>query len=212
MSGLRASGEELTVSAEAFGSSSPPVLTQSSQQNGDFIITDSPGPCSVTVGDGEDELTTWSLDLTEDPGFAAFDASPGVLSAAVLTLTLTPPETPCAPGPPWGITTDVFRITGLPDIVTTTIQSLPVEVTSTVQVSLLGDGERYTEEQILGAIQAGNGIVPFQYSDDAVVSYARLELIKSPGVPTLGALGRACLTTILAAVGMLAIRRGHGRV
>ena len=155
----------ITITATANGSLIPPTATfPSSVTNGDFVITGN--AIATLIGDGANETTSWKFNFTGDPSFPFF--SPSLpLTSAWLTLTLTP-KNPL-------ITTDIVRIEGLPDIITPVIQGLPLGVTSTIHLQLLGL-PGYTSSAILGAFSANAGQVPMVYSDDAIVFSAQLHL------------------------------------
>lgn len=90
------------------------------------------------------------------------------MTAALLTLTLTPKTTL--------VSNDVFGILPLGPVVTPAIQGLPLNVTSTVNLDLLSF---YTSDAILARLSAGSGVLSALYTDDAIVSFARLELVSS---------------------------------
>jgi hypothetical protein len=152
----------ISISATAQGSLTPPTaLFPNTVTNGDFLISASNDPL---VGDGQEERTTWTFDFTEDPNFSALDTSAS-LTSAKLTLTLT---TCC------NIETDKLAIQTLPSIETEIIQGLPRNTTQTIALELL---DFYSSSDILGIL--GNGVggkIPMSYFDDAIVSFARLEL------------------------------------
>lgn len=173
-----------TVTATASGSSSPTPVVAPSLANGDFLIV---RPLDtghfVTVGDGEDEQTGWTFDFSLDPELPLFGPATQ-LESAPLELTITPRPTPNTPGPP-GITTDQLQVGGvplgpfpLPPVVTPIIQSLQVDVTETVEIELL---DFHTSAEILA--QLNGGLLPMVYLDDAVVSFAKLNLAKAPKIP-----------------------------
>ena len=151
----------LTISATASGSLTPPTaIFPATVTNGDFTITGN--AIASVVGDGNDETTTWTFDFPDFPLFST--TLP--LSSAPLTLTLTPKNAL--------ISSDRVRIDGLTDIATIEIQGLPVGVTNTVRLELLNF---YTSAEIIGALTGGTpGQIPMVYSDDAIVSFAQLEL------------------------------------
>jgi hypothetical protein len=151
----------ITVTATATGSLSPPTASfPNTVTNGDFLIWSGAG----IIGDGIDEQTSWTFDFTTDPNFASFPAS-APLASALLTLTLTPKAV--------DINTDIVRIEGFSDVVTAAIQGLPVGVTNTVELELL---DFYSSNDILGVFTAGAGQIPMGYGDDAIVSFAQLDL------------------------------------
>ena len=194
------------ITATATGSVTPPQGAwpqDISILNGDFVIWSNQKV--PPVGDGVDEGTTWTFDFTADPNFSTFSTSVP-LDSALLTLTLTPRAV--------DITTDAVFIGGfywvpdpldparynvdwgLPKINTPLIQSLPVNVTSTVQLELL---DFYTSDEILDAFSGaytgtgyyteGLGHIPMEYVDDAVVSFAQLDLKPVPEPATMLLLG-----------------------
>jgi hypothetical protein len=159
----------ITITANASGSLVPPTAVfPNAVQNGDFSITGNPG--AIDVGEGVDEETRWTFDLTSDSAFPFFSPTLG-LAAATLTLTLTPRNQL--------IITDLVRIdvAGFGNI-TGPIQVLPVNVTSTIQIDLLAQ-PTYTPAAILAALNAGAGKIPMVYGDDSIVSAARLELVQN---------------------------------
>ncbi|MHC4617828.1 MAG: CARDB domain-containing protein [Planctomycetota bacterium] len=155
----------ITITATANGSLIPSRAEfPSSVTNGDFHIAGN--ELAPIVGDGSDETTTWQFGFTGDPNYPAFSTSWPLISA-MLTLTL-PPRNEL-------ITTDFVRIEGLPNIITPVIRTLPVGVTSTVHLQLLGL-PGYASSDILGVFVSHAGQVPMYYHDDSIVSSAKLEL------------------------------------
>ncbi|MCY1073813.1 CARDB domain-containing protein [Archangium lansingense] len=157
----------ITITATASGSLTPPTGNfPDSVENGDFVITGT-GPGAIVIGEGTEEETRWTFDFNADPAFQFFTQAQG-LTSAVLTLTLTPRD-PL-------VTTDmvVLDAPGFNPI-SGPIVTLPVNVTSTIQIDLLAQ-PTYTPGAILAALAAGSGRVPMRYADDSLVSGARLEL------------------------------------
>jgi hypothetical protein len=153
----------IIISDTATGDADPPDTTYPSVSvSGDFTYAGN--SIATQVGDGIDETVTWTFDFTGDPDYASFPSG-GPLTSALLTLTLTPKN--------FLITTDLFRIEGLGNVVTSAIQGLPVNVTSTVGIELL---DFYSSGDILGALASGSGTLPMVYGDDAVLTFARLDL------------------------------------
>jgi hypothetical protein len=176
----RSAGAGLII-AQAKGSSSPTTsAVPFSVINGDFTIAQ---PTMVdgndVVGDGINEVTTWTLDFAGRPGYASFVTHPP-LTSALLTLTLTPGES--------FVSTDAFAIGGLPSINSPAVQGLSVGSTQTVQVQLL---DYYSSTQILGRLTSLSGKLNFIYQDDAVVSFAELKLVSTPEPSTLISAGTA---------------------
>lgn len=156
----------ITITAVASGSLSPtPGTYPDPVRNGDFVITGHPQ--AIAVGEGIDEETRWSFDFNADPAYQFFTQAQG-LTAAVLTLTLTPRNSQ--------VNTDLVRLDapGFGNIAGP-IVVLPVNRTSTIQIDLLAQ-PTYTPGAILAALAAGNGKLPMAYGDDAIISGARLEL------------------------------------
>ena len=150
------------LTATATGSPTPPTSNSQSVTNGDFLITQN---TSVPiVGDGLDERTSWVFDFTTDPGFSTF-LTTAPLRAARLILTLTPKRSDRS--------SDVVLIEGLPSIGTPLIRTLPIGITTTIQLELL---DFYTASDILEAFTAANGRLAMRYGDDAIVSFAQLAL------------------------------------
>ncbi|WP_293152674.1 hypothetical protein [Okeania sp. SIO2C9] len=151
-----------TLSDSVSGSVSPPtVLAPDTVTNGDFFIT--LGGRGSVVGDGADDITSWIFDFTDSP----FDIpSPSNLESAIFTLTITPRSN--------GIISDLFKIAGLDFKTSPDIRRTPLGETNTVILELL---DFYSSDQILGVFTGDiSGQIPFEYRDDAVVSFASLDL------------------------------------
>ena len=131
------------------------------------------------------ERTTWIFDFTADPNVSLFPTSVP-LSDALLTLTLTPKTAL--------IVTDGVRIEGLPTIITPIIQTLPVNITNTIQLELL---DFYSSSEILDVFVADlYAQIPMLYYDDAIVSFAQLDLTPVPLPSTLLLLGTSTIGMI----------------
>jgi hypothetical protein len=181
----------ITISATASGSITPTPIRGESVINGDFTInynrfkdlSDPANPIdknSFTTGDGVDEETSWTFFFNEDPNFPLFSFQP--LTSALLTLTLTPKDKD------GGITTDAVWIETLDIIGGSTsfdpIQKLPLDVTSTITIELLDNFPSYTSAAILGILFSSvGGRISMHYQDDAIVSFAKLELTQEPLTP-----------------------------
>ena len=164
------SASALTISASASGSATPEIVWNDNIQNGDFFIRNNED--IPTIGDGRDEWTDWTFDFTSDPSFDSFNTDIP-LTSAFLTLTLTPHSRL--------ITTDSVRINGLSSI-TTVIQQLPANGTATVEIELL---DYYTSDEILGKFtDEDNGYIPMFYQDDAILTYAQLDLSNAADAAT----------------------------
>ena len=165
--------------AIALASTSTPALARypNDVRNGDFIISPNPAlsasPGALT-GDGVDEVTTWTFNFSHRPKSAIGFPNSSPLQSALLTLTLTPRHAL--------ISTDVVRIRGLSPIDTPIIQGLTVNVTSTVEIELL---DFYASADILAVLVppfvfvpevVNHFHIPMLYQDDAIVTYAQLEL------------------------------------
>lgn len=151
----------LVISAEAFGSTSPTTISGASvgqsTTNGDFTITRT--GANTTLGNGVDEATTWSFDY----GMVALS---GPLSSAILTMSLTPTSSL--------FVTDSFRIEGLTGISTAVFLGLSLGSLQTVSIDLL---DFYTSADIISEFYASPvDQIRMYYQDDAVISYARLDL------------------------------------
>lgn len=164
----------MTITAIATGSANPVQVmspTYTSCMNGSFLITDSSG-LTRKIGDGLDEATSWTLDFTQHGNFASFSTTAPLVSA-LLTLTLTPVTS---------LSTDAFWLEGYGYAGTTEIQPLgPSSGTTTLQIQLLN---YYSSAIILQSYTQGTlGKISCMYSDDAIVSYARLELVNAVPEP-----------------------------
>jgi hypothetical protein len=179
LAGAGRAGAESIVAC-ATGSATPKTATApGSIVNGDFTISQSgiiDG--NSVVGDGINEVTTWTLDFNPG-GYASFDTALP-LASALLTLTLTPGEA--------FVSSDTFAILGLPSINSSAVQDSKVDMTQTVQIQLL---ESYTSAQILDDLKSLSGRLNFEYQDDAVISFASLELQTVPEPSSLALCGIA---------------------
>jgi len=184
----------ITITATAFGSSTPATAVGESVINGDFTInynrykdlSDPANPIdrrsSFTTGDGSDEETTWTFYFEEDPNISLFSPSQP-LTSALLTLTLTPTDQGFDPEDQ-GITTDGVWIETLEVIggapIAPEIQTLPVGITTTITIELLDRLPSYTSTAILGILFGTRNIfgnrISMRYNDDAIISFAQLEL------------------------------------
>jgi subtilisin family serine protease len=143
--------------------------------NGDFLLRGN--SIATLVGDGLDEFTTWDFDLTRDPDFTSLTTTT-LLASAELTLTLKPT---------FGVDTDGLTIQGLGSIVKP-IRELPVGQTSTITINLL---DYFSPDTVVKAIQNNAGKLSTTYQDDAIVSFAKLELSTfDSGIFTVGDTGQ----------------------
>lgn len=168
----------ITISATASGSLTPPTAEGKSVVNGDFLILRNRLAPDEITGDGSEEETSWTFYFDEHPDFALFSPLQP-LTSALLTLTLTPKDK--EPGGIRGVTTDGFWIEtlgygGAPE----EFQSLPLDETATITVELLDRVPSYTSTAILGILFSIDGLfggrISMHYQDDAIVSFAQLEL------------------------------------
>jgi hypothetical protein len=164
----------IKITASANGSVTPPTEDGKSVVNGDFLIGFNRIVPSLTTGDGVDEETSWTFFFNEDPNFSLFSSSQP-LTSALLTLTLTPKDKD------GGITTDAVWIETLGIIgggaSFDPIQKLPLDVTTTITIELLDNFPGYTSPAILGILFSSvGGRISMRYQDDAIVSFAKLEL------------------------------------
>ncbi len=155
----------VTITAEANGDLPPlPPPLDCPYINGDFtisLVAANVPPC----GDGNNEVTAWTLDFTNEDNFQ--ECFEGVLTSAKLTLTLTPLGV--LPG------TDTVGIVGLGPIPGFP-QTFAFGVSSSNFPPLELIPGVYTGPAILGVYTANGGKIPTGYQDDAIVSFARLEL------------------------------------
>lgn len=171
--------------------------------NGDFSIFRI-GDDGSTVGDGVDEHTFWLHDFTGDPALSFFAPGTALLSAT-LDLTLTPAASPVA---------DRAAIFGLREFRSPLFDAIPIGETRTVRIDLRSI---YSDAQILAALHgntplldarippAGAGQLTLGYANDAIVSFARIEIAAAPepdtaalvavGLLWLGARGRTRLAS-----------------
>jgi len=161
-----------TFSVAATGSSEFENRAGFAVQNGDFIIL----PNFFTfdpLQDGVDESTLWRLNYADTGLQEVVAADPDTeFNSATLTLQLRAGDA--------GISNDLLQIDlpGVEAIISTAIQSLPVsgpgDAPVTIEIDLL---ETYSSGMIIAALEATNYELPFRLSDDALVSFAQLDLV-----------------------------------
>ncbi|PON14927.1 hypothetical protein C2W62_26465 [Candidatus Entotheonella serta] len=155
------------IKAIATGSPTPTPATAPNEplRNGDFLITPASSPMA---GDGIDEETTWIFDFRSAPNTSSFPTSVPLISAQ-LTLTLEPKE---------DIETDIIRIAGLGAIETSDIRDLELDEKHTIQLELIGP---YRSSDILDLLtnEQSSGQIHMIYEDDAIISFAQLNLVSS---------------------------------
>ncbi len=156
----------------------PPVAPLSRTEsvniaNGDFFIT---APTrGGTIGDGGDETTIWAMSFRKNSKkWDRFRADPSrMIKSAVLRITLTPRSVNGF------LRSDAVRIQGLTPVKIapalggiTPVSGVPL----TIDIDLLSNGN--TSEDLIRVLkfEQPKGILFMQYSDDAIVSYARLIL------------------------------------
>ena len=188
-------GWALSITATASGSLTPTTAPAGGEIiNGDFHIIDISGTNnSPFTGDGWNEHTHWSFDFTEDPNFPSLSAGT-VLQSAMLTLTLSVNgDQP---------NTDRFELGSLGVVSNAAFTSLARGTTATIDFELLN---YYSSSSVVALILSSAGVVSAEYSDDALVSFAGLELVAIPE-PT---------TALILAIGLTGIavagrrRRSH---
>jgi hypothetical protein len=170
---------EPTIVAIAQGNSTPPTARYpNTVTNGDFLLGGN--SIATLVGDGLDEFTTWTFDLTRDADFTDLTDTT-LLASAELTLTLKTI---------FGIETDGITIQGLGSIVKP-IRELTAGETHTITIDLL---DYFSPDTVLRAIQNNAGKLTTTYQDDAIVSFAKLELSTfDSGIFTVGDTGQVSI-------------------
>lgn len=158
----------LTIKSKVVGSTSlTPVPPNQKIQNGDFLITSNSPTLNRSTGDGLDERTDWSFVFTNDQNWKYFSkVSP--ISFAKLKVTINPR--------PGNFETDILKINfgNLGNVDPTTFRTIPIGETKTVEIDLLASG--YTSDELLNVLNANNGVIPMFYGDDAIISFAELEI------------------------------------
>jgi hypothetical protein len=139
-----------------------PTPAYGSITNGDFEIVEQK---SGLAGDGTDERTLWTFDFSADTNLAAFIAPDMHITSALLTLTIHSTD-------PFVVTDDVL-VVGLLPIFPPELSSFSVPGTLTFTVELL---DYYTSGDITSIFTTNGYALPFKYSDDAIVSFAQLDL------------------------------------
>ncbi|MGD1804339.1 hypothetical protein ACP6PL_02700 [Dapis sp. BLCC M126] len=130
----------------------------------------------MPTGDRLDERTEWLFDFSSDSNLALFPTySP--LDSAILTLTLSPVNS---------LTTDTTGVPGLKSILIRDLPDIPaVGTTGKVSINLLDFG--FTSTDIINSLDPVTNTISWSYQDDAVISFAELELtveVESTSEPT----------------------------
>jgi len=161
----------LKISSTAIGSNNlTPIPPDQQLINNDFLITSNNSRLNRATGDGEDELTEWNFDFKLDPNWLFFILNKSIKSA-IMTLTISPKHP--------DIATDRLKInySNLSDIRVLEIQQAEVGQTKTIEFDLLNNG--YTSENILRVLRDNDSIIPMHYQDDAIISFAKLEIFQN---------------------------------
>jgi hypothetical protein len=174
----------VTISASAFAAAIEPTPIDVNQnlQNGNFLILANPaaGPGHFT-GDGIDETTLWRFNFNSDPNYAAFLADANIVSAR-LTLRLNTKFFVNGAGPVTDITFPGDGVGGvfpgwvMPQFITGTFGTF---TSGSISADLIGD-VGMSPSQLLGWITTYAGQFPMVYGDDAVVTFAKLDLVSAP--------------------------------
>lgn len=152
----------ITITATASGDTRPETTFYPDKvYNGDFTIVGR--EMATHVGDGREERTSWTFDFTPDLQYRLLSEWLP-LTSALLTLTLTPRHFAIA---------DTVRIARRRAVVTPLIQGLQVGPTCTIVLQLL---DWYSSDEILSCLFDRAGHLQMTYSDNAVISFAQLEL------------------------------------
>ena len=158
----------VTITDTATGSATPGTAPHGTDViNGDFTIVNQVGS---TTGDGSNERTLWTFDFNADPNLAAFTAPGMGLTSALLTLTIHSTD-------PFVKTDDVvinsagFDPIFPPELATLSVPTDPAGFTFTVELL-----DYYSAGDIMSLFNGSGNTLPFKYSDDAIVSFAKLEL------------------------------------
>ncbi len=181
----------ISIKATATGSSNPTPIVGGDLQNGDFLILQNPTVPSLPTGNGLDETTKWLFDFSSNSNLALFPTS-SPLDSALLTLTLSPVNS---------LTTDTTGVPGLKSILIRDLPDIPaVGTTGTVSINLLDFG--FTSTDIINSLDPVTNTISWSYQDDAVISFAELELtveVESTTEPT-SILGLLITGTIAASI------------
>lgn len=153
------------IEARAKGCLPAPIISGAgSIANGDFLIHSTLGP----VGDGNDEVTDWTMDFSKDPCCKEF-LRRRLLCCATLALTVTPHN---------GLyTNDRVYITGIGAVDLfnfTGYSSMAVGKTSTVTLNLLS---YFSSTALLNLLTTNGCKLAMQYQDDAIISYASMKFM-----------------------------------
>ena len=159
-----------------------------------FFISPQCCPPASPVGNGVDELTMWTFDFTGDSGFPAFQACGPPLTSAKLTLHLTPRVSPATDGvamvdprfptfPPLPLfTTSVGSVLMNDQIKSSGTNPVqPLGSFNIVMQEFLDDvSSAAILEMFSGTTTSTSppGIIWMFYQDDAIVSFAQLDLTK----------------------------------
>ena len=164
--------EAVTISATASGSPTPPQIPVDNSPvtiiNGDFTITDSSGFNEI-AGNGINESTTWNFNFSNNSNLNLFTPSTQ-LSSALFTLTINPKQqfvTTDTTGIGGGIS-ELVNVLDIPNVP-------PVGETGTITFDLLDFG--FSQTTLLTVLNADSSkTIPWFYQDDAIISFAQLDL------------------------------------
>ncbi len=199
-----------TITSEVFGSDSPAygyvdTSDPSSYEitNIDFTIRAFPSADNGDrIGDGRDEITEWNFDFSEDVNYTQFvsEYPSHTLSSAFLTITLIPNAAL--------VTDDYLQIHSLDPIANLGLVwdgQFPSSNFQTIEIELLN---HYSAEEIFTILfQNPSGLIPMEYADDSLLTYAKLEIsnVIVSDVPILSGWGIVFLTLFLSLLGTVAI-------
>jgi len=157
---------KLAIKSASIGSNAPEVTTPDKiLKNGNFTITSNTSSNKAT-GDGKNESTEWDFDFKNHINWNSFSKNEKITSAKLI-LTSSPKV---------DLATDVIKINfgDLGNMHSTGIRLIPIGETKTIEIDMLSSG--YSSNDILNVLNNNNGIIPMQYHDDSIISFAELEI------------------------------------
>lgn len=149
------------ISDEVVGSSTPEVTFGTSLQNGDFTLTPNN---SKILGDGKDEITKWNFNF-------GVDSIKSTITKALVNLDVTPFIYS---------KNDDFWITGIGSVKANKFldfNSVEYGKQQSVEINLF---DFFSADKIATAFNNGQGNLEAGYSDDAIVSFAKMTLEFQP--------------------------------
>ncbi|MEO1433656.1 MAG: hypothetical protein AAFV71_32270, partial [Cyanobacteria bacterium J06633_8] len=124
-------------------------------------------------------ISSWKFDLKANPNYSKFISCKSKIKSATLKLGLM---CPIKHGQICGgdIFTDEIKIGTLPKKRLSELHSFIGQPSGVLEVNLL---DYFTESEIINQIRLGRGVLPMQYQDDALITYANIDIVAEHTAP-----------------------------